>query len=235
MMLLREALADYAASKKKQFEIPEEPQQAAEFLLRQLIPGKQQGDYTIDDLAALPDGLRFELIDGYLFVMESPSFRHQTLSMLLASAMSSYILENRSPCSIVPSWDVRPDPGRKTLLEPDIQIFREASKNTGGYLKGAPDFVIEILSPSTRRKDEKLKLRKYREIGVRECWLIDPAAEWIKVYHFHGKAKSSAALYSFRDTIPVGICESGLRIDFSKILEQLLYLTSLQDENSFSN
>ena len=82
-------------------------------------------------------------------------------------------------------------------------------------LYGAPDFIIEILSPSTRYHDQFRKLNKYRLAGVREYWIIDPDRKTVMVWHF--EKDDNIALYSFRDRIPVGIYDGELVIDFAEI------------------
>lgn len=222
--ILREAFAEYATADDRFRAFPEDPQEAAELLLLRMFPRKKQGDYTVDDLDKLPSDLHFELIDGHLFVMESPSFEHQTAALLLGRAFTGYILENRRRCTVVPSWNVRPDSTRKTQLVPNLLIFRDPAKNQGRFLDGAPDFVIEILSPSTRKRDEKLKFQKYLETGVKEYWMVDLKNRRVVVCLFRSKSRYDVAIYSLQDKIPVSICGGELLIDFDRIMEDLRFL-----------
>jgi len=131
---------------------------------------------TYDDLLLFPDdGLRHELIDGEHYVTPSPVLRHQRLLGRLHVAIADYVREHPasgevllSPFDIVFSkWDV---------VEPDLMFIAGDQPHilTEKNMVGAPALVVEILSPSTRKRDQTLKLRLFEKNGVREYWMIDP-------------------------------------------------------------
>lgn len=101
----------------------------------------------------------------------------------------------------------------KTYVEPDISVICDSGKLTGQGCKGAPDWIIEIVSPASRRMDYFTKLFKYRTSDVREYWLVDPIKNFVIVYNFD---KSDSEQYTFADTIKAGIYDD-LYIDFSTI------------------
>lgn len=101
----------------------------------------------------------------------------------------------------------------KNYVEPDISVVCDTSKLTDKGCDGAPDWIIEIVSPGSRRMDYFIKLFKYRTAGVHEYWIVDPAKNFVIVYNFD---TSDSGQYTFADTIKAGIYED-LYIDFSKI------------------
>lgn len=148
--------------------------------------GKKQGTYTAADRDLLPEEQRTELIDGVLYDMASPSIAHQLILGELHHQLKSCKREHNLPCRILLApMDVALDQDDKTILQPDILVvcnpeYLSNKKN----VFGAPDLVIEILSPSTRRKDKSLKYYKYFNAGVREYWTIDPDKKRVVVYRF---------------------------------------------------
>ena len=103
------------------------------------------------------------------------------------------------------------------MLEPDLFVLCDPSKSDGHHINGAPDFVLEVVSPSSRSRDYLVKLNKYYCAGVREYWIIDPKHQIVSVYLFHGTdEKFDHIIYSFEDSIPVGIFDD-LVIDFKEL------------------
>ena len=107
----------------------------------------------------------------------------------------------------------------KTMVQPDILVLCDISKLTEKRIEGAPDFVAEILSPSTRRKDMTLKLSKYTEAGVREYWIIDHKEKKVIVYDIENDALPQ--IYGFRDKVPVAIFDGRCQVDFAEIDDTL--------------
>ena len=143
--------------------------------------------------------------------------------MILGSMFRDHIRKNKGECKVyVAPRDVQLDPGDdKTIVQPDILIVCDRNKITDRCIIGAPDFIAEILSPSTREKDLHLKAAKYACSGVREYWIIDPEKRIVLVYFF---AESRfPACYTFSDTIPVEIWDGQLRIDFGEISEEIAW------------
>ena len=97
----------------------------------------------------------------------------------------------------------------KTYIEPDISVICDKSKLDEKGCHGAPDWVIEIVSPGSKRMDYFIKLFKYRTAGVKEYWIVDPDRKLVIVYEFD---KDDANTYSFFDEVPVGIYDGDLKI-----------------------
>lgn len=177
---------------------------------------KQQGKYTLEDYLALPDDLRVELIDGVFYDMSSPTGFHQLIAGQLHAMLLAWIRSRKGSCMpFISPIDVQLDSDDKTIIQPDVIVLCDKNKYTPARIIGAPDFVAEVLSPSTRSRDMFLKLNKYRSAGVLEYWMIDPEKKIIITYLF-GK-NDDYSVYSFRDVIPVGIYNGELTIDFSQI------------------
>jgi Uma2 family endonuclease len=178
------------------------------------MPFPQQENYTIEDIYALPEGTRAELIDGQIYYMAPPSRRHQKIAGKLFAAISHYIDSNGGSCEpYIAPFAVFLNEDDKNYVEPDISVICDTSKLTDKGCDGAPDWIIEIVSPGSRRMDYFIKLFKYRTAGVHEYWIVDPAKNFVIVYNFD---TSDSGQYTFADTIKAGIYED-LYIDFSKI------------------
>ena len=166
---------------------------------------KKEEIYTIDDIYALPDGERAELIDGKIYYMSPPNTKHQTLVMDLSYQIKDYIKRKNGECNVFPApFAVFLNENNKNYVEPDISVICDKNKITDQGCHGAPDWVIEIVSPSSRPMDYFTKLFKYRNANVREYWIVDPTKELIMVYRFE---KETMEQYSFGDDVPVGIYE----------------------------
>ena len=129
--------------------------------------------YTYEDWLALADGNRYELLNGKLYMMASPSDRHQEILMEIAGQLWSFL--KGKPCRVYPSpFDVRLNKNEDTVFQPDIIVVCDKSKISGKGCEGAPDIVIEILSPSTASYDCLIKYKEYQRSGVKEYWIVDP-------------------------------------------------------------
>lgn len=171
--------------------------------------------YTIDDIYALPDGERAELIDGQIYMMAPPNRKHQDILSFLHLAIGNYIAKNNGGCRIYPApFAVFLFANDSKYLEPDISVICDKSKLNDRGCNGAPDWIIEIVSPGSRVLDYYTKLSLYREAGVREYWIVDPIKQTILVYDMEQAA--APTIYSFNDTIKANIYEN-LEIDFSKL------------------
>ena len=175
----------------------------------------KEESYTIEDIYALPDGERAELIDGHIYYMAPPNRKHQKLSMELSNIISNYIRSHKGACEVYAApFAVYLDDISNTYVEPDISVICDPNKLDDRGCKGAPDWIIEIVSPASRKMDYLLKLFKYRSAGVREYWIVDITKNRITVYNFNHDY--SIEEYSFTDTVKAGIYED-LSIDFSEI------------------
>lgn len=184
---------------------------------------KQPGEYTVEDYYAIPDEFRTELIDGVFYDMATPNHRHQLIAGEIFVQISTYIRKNKGKCipEIAPI-DVQLDCDNKTMVQPDVLITCDRDKLHERVVYGAPDFVVEILSPSTRKKDVFLKLHKYENAGVREYWIVDPDKKRILVYDFNNDEWPT--IYGFQDKIPVRIFGGDCVIDFVEIDEYISFL-----------
>ena len=174
----------------------------------------QNKEYTIDDIYALPDGQRAELIDGQMYMMAPPSRRHQQILLSLGRKIADYIDRKGGSCEVdIAPFAVFLNADDKNYVEPDISVICDADKLTDKGCTGAPDWIIEIVSPGSRRMDYYTKLFKYQTAGVREYWIVDPEKNRIIVYLFESDDTQE---YTFLDSVKAGIYED-LTIDFRSI------------------
>ncbi len=179
---------------------------------------KKQGEYTLEDYLALPDEQRVELIDGVFYVMFSPSIPHQLISGELYRIISNHIRESGGNCiPFIAPADVQLDCDNRTIVQPDVFIVCDRTKLDHARSYGAPDMIIEVLSPSTKKKDMFIKLNKYQNADVREYWMIDLKNERIIVYQF--ERDDLVTIYGFSDSVPVGIYDGELQINFKEITD----------------
>lgn len=177
---------------------------------------QQEKIYTIDDIYSLPDGQRAELIDGKIYMMSPPARIHQKLITELVSIFHQYIKNSNGDCEVYPApFAVFLNEDDQNYVEPDISVICDKSKLTDRGCNGAPDLIIEIISPSTQQMDYGIKLFKYRTAGVKEYWIINPTTRIINVYDFENE--KGTCQYSFDDKIPVCIY-NGLSIQISELL-----------------
>ena len=224
----------YAREGSPAYEQPDEPGIPDILIDSRTRNWRRQGTYTVDDVMMLPEDFRVELIDGVLydpeepydedvFNLSAPMQRHQTIVVCLSSALNAYILQHHPECAVfVAPASVRLEEWDTSLVEPDIFVVCDRSRLTGKIVEGAPDLVIEVLSRSTNSVDENVKMRKYWRAGVREYWIIDPFRSEVIVYHFADGTPPD--IYTFTDSVPVGLTGGDLTIDFRPISERLDYL-----------
>ena len=141
--------------------------------------------YTIEDIYALPDGERAELIDGKIYYMAPPSTRHQRLLNFINTEINLYIRENKGECEVFPApFAVYLNKDDKNYVEPDISVICDKDKITDKGCNGVPDWIIEVISPGNKEMDYFKKLFKYHTAEVREYWIVDPIKEMVMVYRF---------------------------------------------------
>ncbi|GHV43340.1 hypothetical protein AGMMS49546_24650 [Spirochaetia bacterium] len=146
---------------------------------------QEKEHFTYADYLEWDEDVRAEIIDGVVYAMSPPLTIHQKVSMNLAFHLRTF-LEGK-PCQVFAApFGVRlsPEDDRSddTVVEPDLAVICDASKLDERGCNGAPDLVVEILSPSTAHKDRFVKFHKYLEAGVREYWIVDPGAETVQVH-----------------------------------------------------
>ena len=177
--------------------------------------------YTLEDYYALPDERRVELIDGVFYDMAAPSEGHQIVLGELYILFRECIDAHDSPCVVFLSpCDVRLDRDDYTMVQPDLFLVCDYGRSEKGRIEGAPDLVVEILSPSTRKKDLFLKLYKYMNAGVREYWIVDPEKRQVTVHYFEAEDYFPER-YDFTAKVSIHISEGKCSIDFAKVLKQL--------------
>ena len=181
-----------------------------------MMPLPQEKTYTSDDYWNLPEGQLAELIKGRFYDMAPPSYIHQKILFALSRKIADYIDSNHGSCEVIPApFAVNLHANDKTYVEPDISVICDKSKLTDRGCKGAPDFIIEVVSPSSRRMDYNIKNGEYAEAGVREYWIVDTEKERTTVYRYEEDA--APMIIPFDQTISVGIY-SNLQINISELL-----------------
>lgn len=174
---------------------------------------------TAKDYWNLPDGKRAELIDGKLYDMAPPSYQHQRIVARLIQRLSNYVDEHGGPCKVIPApFAVNLFNDDTTYLEPDVSVICDPSKIVSDGCKGAPDLVVEVVSPSSRRMDYLIKAARYEQAHVREYWIVDPMENQTIVYRYESE-EGWAAHYPFEQPIPVGIWDDALEIRISDLID----------------
>ena len=186
-------------------------------------PNKRQ-DYDINDYLAIPDGIRVELIDGVIYDMAAPTNIHQVLIVQIASRLNAFIEKSNGDCVpfVAPSDVQLSKEDNKTIVQPDVFVVCDRDIAKKRFFESAPDLVIEILSPSTKKLDLGDKLRKYREAGVREYWIVDPIQKRVIVHYFENT--NIPKTYGFDGKVPVGIFDGKCEIDFTEIYKQIEFM-----------
>lgn len=175
---------------------------------------------TSADFWNLPDNVRAELIDGKLHYMESPTTAHQVILAELFFAIKSYIRQKGGSClAIAAPYAVNLNADDKTWVEPDILVICDREKINRRGCDGAPDFIIEIASPGSRKLDYITKNNKYAEAGVREYWIVDVEKKCTTVYYF--EKDSSPIIIPFDQSIPVSIF-GDLRLCITDLVDPFL-------------
>ena len=192
-----------------------------EELFMMIEGGKSAGEnpagklYTVADIEALPEGERAELIDGEMFMMASPTLTHQDILGELYTQIKLYIKGNKGPCRVfLAPFAVYIKDDIHNYVEPDISVICDKEKLDEKGCHGAPDWVIEIVSPSSRHMDYERKLSLYEAAGVREYWIIDPKQETVAVYDL--EHKEGPELHSFSERVKAGIYDD-LFLDFNEL------------------
>lgn len=176
---------------------------------------------TLEQYEALPENVRAEVFDGQIYYMGSPSQTHQTLLLELSTLIHSYVKKKNGPCKVFPApFDVKLSDNPLIIVQPDIMVVCSDDKLDGKRCNGAPDFIIEIVSPGNPADDYIRKLYYYKNYGVREYWIVDPRRKTVIVNYFEGNMLTVP--YPFDSTIKVHIFDD-LFIQFSDIDELLSY------------
>ncbi len=177
---------------------------------------KRQGEYTLEDYHNMPEDRRAELIDGVIYDMASPSPLHQMIAGMVYARILAFIEKNKGDCiPFIAPADVQLDCDDRTMVQPDVFILCKQDRLRRFGICGAPDFVLEIISGSTRKKDMTVKLTKYMEAGVKEYWVIDPEKRLLIVYI--GEEEGIPRLYPLQGDVGMNLYDGNLRIDLNEI------------------
>lgn len=161
--------------------------------------------YTIKDIEALPEDVHAELIDGKIYYMNPPVRIHQHIIVKMLVTISNYISDQNGSCEVYPSpfgVYLSGETGRD-LLEPDLVVICNPDCLHDKGCMGAPDWVMEVISPSTKSRDYAIKLFKYRTAGVKEYWIVNPEKRIVSVYLFG--EEEVVNIYGFDEVIPFGL------------------------------
>ena len=174
----------------------------------------QEKSYTYADLLSWEaDPTRYELYDGQPVMMSPPLREHQEISGEIYLQIGSYLKGKprkvyHAPFGVRP-FEAEGDYPRDvdTLVEPDITVVCDSSKLDKYGCKGAPDLVIEILSPSTKQYDCLVKYKLYQQAGIKEYWIVDPDKKLVLVYTLVDGQYYVPEVYTAKDSVPVGVLE----------------------------
>jgi len=183
--------------------------------------------YTYADYLSWIDDVRRELIDGFIYVMSAPVRLHASISLRISTIVSTFINKRKGKCQIYYApFDVRlPVEGSKeddkiyNVVQPDICVICDPSKLDRRGCIGAPDLIVEILSPSTLKKDCNEKFNLYERAGVREYWIVDPKEKVVHIFLLQPDGKYNlGTIYECNEKAPVHIFED-LEIDLDELFE----------------
>ena len=171
-------------------------------------------NFTIDDILSLPEGIHMEMIDGMVYDMATPSPFHQEIVAFLVHKIAAHIEKKKGKCVVYPApFGVFLKDDKKNYLEPDVSVVCDKNKISSRGCEGAPDWVIEVVSPSSRSMDYLRKLHIYKQNGVRLYWIVDPVSMYVTVCDF---AADTRTQYIIDEKIPVAIYDD-LVIDMGEL------------------
>lgn len=181
---------------------------------------KKHDGYNIDDYWRLNETRRVELIDGEIYYMSSPSTVHQRIVWNIFIQLLQNKSECNRDCSVYAApATVQLNADDKTGIQPDIFVICDNSMDNGKAVIGAPDFVLEVVSPGNRAYDMNLKLRKYSSARCKEYWIVD--YERNKVIKYDFTQDNLIEVFTFDDKVPIAISDNKCSVDFSKIKEEI--------------
>jgi Uma2 family endonuclease len=182
--------------------------------------------FTYGDYLKWDDDERWELIDGIAYNMTpAPSRFHQKISLELILQLGNFF--RKTPCDVYAApFDVRlpegdeADEAVRTVVQPDISVICDQSKLDDKGCKGSPDLIVEIVSPSTARKDMKEKFVRYERAGVREYWIVDPSGKIVTVFKLSSEGLFGRPdVYGKEDRIKISIVE-GLEVELLSVFDE---------------
>ena len=181
---------------------------------------KNDRHYTCEDLYLWDDDCRWELIDGVAYMMAPPRRIHEKISGEIFRQLANFLIDK--PCEVYGgNFGVRlnADQGDDTLVIPDITVVCDKSKLNDLGCAGAPDMIVEILSPSTAAHDKLIKFNKYLQHGVREYWIVDPDIKTVSA-HILENGKYTVSAYGDTDTPAIHVLD-GCTINLSEVFAEI--------------
>ena len=185
----------------------------------------QLGEFTYSDYMRWPDGERWQLLDGFAYAMAPPSLPHQAVVLELGRQLGNQLLGKPCKAFVAPIGVRLPKANEanefiRTVFEPDVVVVCDPSKMDKSGIRGAPDFIIEVLSPSTARFDQIEKRKAYELAGVREFWLIDIPGGVLTIYRQLGELFAAPDIVRAEGVIAVAALP-GLTLDLDFMIEWL--------------
>lgn len=180
----------------------------------------EQQQYTYDDYASWDAKHRYELIDGRAILQAAPSWEHQGISVELCGQLRDF-LKGKSCKVFTAPFDVRlnADKGDDTVVQPDVVVICDRTKLVGTGCIGAPDLIMEILSPATASRDKVLKYNQYLKAGVREYWMVAPESKTVQVCILEDD-KYTMSAYGEDATVPVHVLD-GCQISLPDVFAEM--------------
>ena len=203
-----------------------------------MIPLKKSDHmYTYKDYCSWPDIERWELIDGVAYNMSpAPSSRHQGISGELYFQIKIF-LKNKcrvfaAPFDVfLPVFPIKSEYEIDTVVQPDLSVICDKSKIIEKGCLGSPDLIIEILSPSTSKRDLNEKFQLYERSGVKEYWIVDPGNKYIRIFHLISEGENSGkyddgtlippADWREKDTRAESVILKGFFVDIEELFESI--------------
>jgi Uma2 family endonuclease len=177
------------------------------------LPQRDQQQHTYADYLGWPESVRYELIDGVAYLMAGPDLAHQDIVGEVFAQLHNAL--QGKPCrAFVAPFDVRlPKPGQSdeatdTVVQPDVMVVYDPGKIDRRGIRGAPDLVVEVMSPSTAGHDQVLKRRIYERAGVREFWLVHPTDRVLTIYTLGADGYGKPEIQELVGSTPVGVLDS---------------------------
>ena len=187
---------------------------------------RKEKHYTYADYLTWPDDARYELIDGEAFLMApAPLIEHQEVAGDVYHQLRNQL--DGKPCRpYIAPVDVRlpradeADAAIDTVVQPDVLVVCDPAKIDRRGVRGAPDWLLEVLSPSTAAHDQIAKRRTYERAGVREYWLVHPGDRTLTVYVLENGQYGRPEIYELKDATPIGVLP-GVAIAWDALIERL--------------
>lgn len=182
---------------------------------------KLQGQYTTKDYYEFPEERRVELIDGVIYDMSAPSAVHQDIVLNVAYQLRRQIREKNGTCKVmIAPVDVQIDCDDRTMVQPDVMILCDKNKIRKWGILGAPDFVLEVISDSTKKKDYFKKMMKYMEAGVKEYWIVNPYNRDVIIYNF--LSEDGPKVYQLSGEVGLNLYDGGIQLDLGEVNEEII-------------